>query len=368
MSVTPVEKGASAEAAANDAVPAAAAAAEGTTVQATDKSSDDAKAAADAAAISAAEGRRLYIGNLAYAASEADIKEFFSGYLVEAVTIPKNPRTDKAVGYAFVDLSTPTESERAIQELAGKEILERKVSVQIAHRPEAAAEKKEGEGAKRAKGSRGRNRSSRGRGRKTEGEGAVAAAAAAAAASLLAEGAAAPDGEHPAGEAAPNNSTPSKPREKRAPSQKRERGPPADGVPSKTKVMVANLPYDLDEDKLKELFAAYEPISTKIALRPIPRFMIKKLQARNEPRKGRGFGFVTLPSEELQQQAVAEMNGTQIEGREIAVKVAVDSPDKTDEALAAKAAAAAAATEDTAVWGDAAEAPVEAPAAEAPAS
>jgi RNA recognition motif-containing protein len=59
--------------------------------------------------------------------------------------------------------------------------------------------------------------------------------------------------------------------------------------------------------------------------------MIKKLQARGEPRKGRGFGFVTLASEELQQKAVDEMNGKEIEGREIAVKVAIDSPDKTDE-------------------------------------
>lgn len=58
--------------------------------------------------------------------------------------------------------------------------------------------------------------------------------------------------------------------------------------------------------------------------------MIKKLQARNEPRKGRGFGFVTLESEELQQKAVSEMNGKQIEGREIAVKVAIDSPGKED--------------------------------------
>lgn len=59
--------------------------------------------------------------------------------------------------------------------------------------------------------------------------------------------------------------------------------------------------------------------------------MIKKLQARGEARKGRGFGFVTLASEELQQKAVNEMNGKEIEGREIAVKVAIDSPDKTDE-------------------------------------
>lgn len=66
--------------------------------------------------------------------------------------------------------------------------------------------------------------------------------------------------------------------------------------------------------------------------------MVKKLQARNEPRKGRGFGFVTLSSEEQQQKAVSEMNGKEIEGREIAVKVAIDSPDKTDEDANAPAA------------------------------
>ncbi len=58
--------------------------------------------------------------------------------------------------------------------------------------------------------------------------------------------------------------------------------------------------------------------------------MVKKLAARNEPRKGRGFGFVTLASEDLQKKAVDEMNGKQIEGREIAVKVAIDSPGKED--------------------------------------
>jgi RNA recognition motif-containing protein len=95
--------------------------------------------------------------------------------------------------------------------------------------------------------------------------------------------------------------------------------------------MVANLPYDLKEDRLLEIFKDYSPSSAKIALRPIPRFMVKKLQARGEPRKGRGFGFVTLGSEELQQKACAEMNGKEIEGREIAVKVAIDSPGKEDD-------------------------------------
>jgi RNA recognition motif-containing protein len=313
------------------------------------KPADDKAAANEAASASAAEGRRLYIGNLAYATTEGELKDFFKSYLVESVSIPKNPRTDRPVGYAFVDLSTPSEADRAIEELSGKEILERKVSVQLARKPEAAAEKTEaanGEGSG-AEGSRRRaSGRGRGRGRGRSGRGArggraggdtddkVEGDAAAVDAPTETAPAAADDSEvQPLSDITNKNNTDSTEKNAKARPQRerRERGPPADGVPSKTKVMVANLPYDLTEEKLLELFKTYEPSSAKIALRPIPRFMIKKLQARGEARKGRGFGFVTLATEELQQKAVTEMNGKEIEGREIAVKVAIDSPDKTDE-------------------------------------
>ncbi|KAG4033163.1 hypothetical protein MFRU_005g01770 [Monilinia fructicola] len=301
----------------------------------------------EAVLASAAEGRRLYIGNLAYATTEGELQAFFKGYLIESTSIPKNPRTDRPVGYAFVDLSTPTEAERAISELSGKEILERKVSVQLARKPETndkaegAASGGEGqsggEGGRRRQSGRGRGRA-RGRGgrRGNASRGEETAADAPAATEVL-----------PLTETtnqATSETKEAKPQNTRAPRERRERGPPADGIPSKNKVMVANLPYDLHEDKLKELFASYEPTSAKIALRPIPRFMVKKLQARGEPRKGRGFGFVTLANEEQQQKAVAEMNGKEIEGREIAVKVAIDSPDKTDDDVNANAANATAET------------------------
>ncbi|PQE03581.1 RNA recognition domain-containing protein [Rutstroemia sp. NJR-2017a BVV2] len=289
----------------------------------------------EAVLASAAEGRRLYIGNLAYATTEGELQSFFKGYLIESTSIPKNPRTDRPVGYAFVDLSTPTEAERAISELSGKEILDRKVSVQLARKPESN-EKTEGasggEGQSGGEGTGRRRQSGRGRGR-ARGRGGRRGNAA----RSTEEGAAEPPATTeplPLTDTTNQASTETKdakPQTNRAPRERRERGPPADGIPSKTKVMVANLPYDLAEDKLKELFEAYEPVSAKIALRPIPRFMVKKLQARGEPRKGRGFGFVTLASEEQQQKAVAEMNGKEIEGREIAVKVAIDSPDKTDD-------------------------------------
>ncbi|KAJ5198896.1 Nucleotide-binding alpha-beta plait [Penicillium cf. griseofulvum] len=333
--------------------------------------------AADAAAASADEGRRLYIGNLAYATTEEELKEFFKTYTIETTSIPVNPRTNRPVGYAFVDIATAAEAAAAIQALSGKEILQRKVSVQLARKPEPA-EAKEGaasggegsEGRKRA-GGRGRGRGrARGRGGRTGRSRAVCAQSL----SLLEsahidtlkwmltlpkaqdgqEATTEAVGETPLAETTNDKDTASKTSETRAARPQKQRGPPEDGIPSKTKVMVANLPYDLTEDKLKEIFAAYEPVSAKVALRPIPRFMIKKLQARNERRKTRGFGFVNLASEELQAKAVSEMNGKDIDGRVIAVKVAIDSPGKEDEDINAVAE-----TEETAAPAAAAPAPAQ---------
>lgn len=88
--------------------------------------------------------------------------------------------------------------------------------------------------------------------------------------------------------------------------------------------------------QLLDMFKDYTPTSAKLALRPIPRFMVRKLQARGEPRKGRGFAFVTLGSEDLQQKAISEMNGRDCDGREISVKVAIDSPGKEDDDVGGK--------------------------------
>ena len=50
----------------------------------------------------------------------------------EHVTIPVNPRTCRPVGYAFVTVSTFDEADRAMSQLSGNELLQRKVSVQRA--------------------------------------------------------------------------------------------------------------------------------------------------------------------------------------------------------------------------------------------
>ncbi|THC95725.1 hypothetical protein EYZ11_004803 [Aspergillus tanneri] len=277
----------------------------------------------------------------------------------ESVSIPVNPRTNRPVGYAFVDLATAPEATAAIQELSGQEILKRKVSVQLARKPEPAEAKAEGaaSGGEGASGNEGRKRNggrTRGRGRGRGRGGRLGRGGR----SVQPQNGQATEPTNVPAQAAPlaeltnqndaaaaNTEAGKQAGKPRTPRAQKQRGPPEDGIPSKTKVMVANLPYDLTEDKLKEIFAGYQPVSAKIALRPIPRFMIKKLQARNERRKGRGFGFVTLGSEELQDKAVKEMNGKEIEGREIAVKVAIDSPGKEDDAVVADEKPQEAATE-----------------------
>lgn len=85
----------------------------------------------------------------------------------EAVSIPINPRTTRPVGYAFVDVSTSTEAERAITELKGKTILDRGISIQLARTPQEGktnGEAGEGKPARRESGrtkSRPRARGSR---------------------------------------------------------------------------------------------------------------------------------------------------------------------------------------------------------------
>ncbi|KAK3170618.1 hypothetical protein OEA41_002699 [Lepraria neglecta] len=80
------------------------------------------------------EGRRLYVGNLAYVTTEENLREFFVGFSIETALIPVNPHTSRPVGYGFVEVATSVDADRAISELSGKFLLERKISVQRARK------------------------------------------------------------------------------------------------------------------------------------------------------------------------------------------------------------------------------------------
>lgn len=86
------------------------------------------------------------------------------------------------------------------------------------------------------------------------------------------------------------------------------------GEPSKTLLFVANLPFTLDDEGLEKVFtdAGVQVATARIVKR---KFGIKR---------SKGFGFVDTISETEQQKGLAT-DGTEVEGRAIAVKVALNS-------------------------------------------
>ncbi|KAL8707595.1 MAG: hypothetical protein Q9225_007729 [Loekoesia sp. 1 TL-2023] len=90
------------------------------------------------------EGRRLYVGNVAYATTEAVLADVFEGFSVDAIELPVNPRTSRPTGYAFVDLSSSDEVSRAVQLVNGRLVDGRKISVQLAKRSDGKKASKPG--------------------------------------------------------------------------------------------------------------------------------------------------------------------------------------------------------------------------------
>lgn len=78
----------------------------------------------------------------------------------------------------------------------------------------------------------------------------------------------------------------------------------------KNKLYVGNLPYSMNDDGLKELFAAAgEVVEAKV--------IVDKFSGRSK-----GFGFVTMKDDETAAKAVKEMNDKDIEGRKLRVDIA----------------------------------------------
>ena len=73
---------------------------------------------------------KLYIGNLAYQTTEGDLKDLFSqvGNVVSCELI-LDRYTSKSRGFAFVQMSTDEEAQKAISELNGKDVDGRALTV-----------------------------------------------------------------------------------------------------------------------------------------------------------------------------------------------------------------------------------------------
>jgi RNA recognition motif-containing protein len=75
-------------------------------------------------------------------------------------------------------------------------------------------------------------------------------------------------------------------------------------------IFVGSLPFKLKEEDLKRLFEAYGEVSS-----------VKLINDR-ETGRSKGFGFVEMPDDESAQQAIEGLNGSEVEGRTIAVSQA----------------------------------------------
>ena len=63
-------------------------------------------------------GRRLYVGNLPYETGEAELQELFArAGTIDNVKVVRDMATGRARGFAFVEMSTDAEAQKAITEL-----------------------------------------------------------------------------------------------------------------------------------------------------------------------------------------------------------------------------------------------------------
>ena len=83
-------------------------------------------------------GRKLYVGNFPYETGEAELQGLFArAGTVETVTVMRDMATGRARGFAFVEMSSDDEAQKAIAELNEYQLGGRSLSVNEA-RPKPA--------------------------------------------------------------------------------------------------------------------------------------------------------------------------------------------------------------------------------------
>ncbi len=77
-------------------------------------------------------------------------------------------------------------------------------------------------------------------------------------------------------------------------------------------IFVGGLPFKVDEDELRRLFEKYGAISSA------------KLIVDRQSGRSKGYGFVEFEDEEAGRLAIAELDGTELYGRTIGVRISED--------------------------------------------
>ena len=76
---------------------------------------------------------KLYVGNLAYSTTEADLQTLFAqAGAVKSVALIKDRDSGRSKGFAFVEMETQADMQNAISMFNGKDLQGRDLSVSIA--------------------------------------------------------------------------------------------------------------------------------------------------------------------------------------------------------------------------------------------
>ncbi|RDX53130.1 RNA-binding domain-containing protein [Polyporus arcularius HHB13444] len=285
--------------------------------------------AAQEAVVEETPGFKVFAGNLAYTTTDEGLKTFFEPVQSEVLSAQVIMRGgNRSAGYGFVSFTTAEAAQKAVELLDKKELDGRTVIVEVAKPADQKDNEKKQRRVKKRTGRRG-SKSVPGEVSEAEANGDASTDAAKGDAS---GDAAKPkkkkkarkpkrkssDGEAPAegasaaeGDAAKKP----KPRKARTPRPPRPAGEDPLGEPSKTVLFVANLGFNIDDAGLAALFteAGINVKSARIVRR-----------RWGKPRKSKGYGFVDVGDEAEQKKALEALQGKEVGGRAIAVKIAVN--------------------------------------------
>ncbi|HNL79656.1 MAG TPA: RNA-binding protein [Agitococcus sp.] len=92
-------------------------------------------------------GNKLYVGNLSYGVSNADLEQAFSAHgAVRSAMVVMDRETGRSKGFGFVEMGTDQEAQTAISALHGKEMAGRTLTVNEARPKEEGARREGGRG------------------------------------------------------------------------------------------------------------------------------------------------------------------------------------------------------------------------------
>eukprot|EP00545_Synedropsis_sp_CCMP1620_P000452 CAMPEP_0119008136 /NCGR_PEP_ID=MMETSP1176-20130426/3483_1 /TAXON_ID=265551 /ORGANISM="Synedropsis recta cf, Strain CCMP1620" /LENGTH=545 /DNA_ID=CAMNT_0006960409 /DNA_START=32 /DNA_END=1666 /DNA_ORIENTATION=+ len=172
----------------------------------------------------------IYASNIPFEVDDKDLKAFFEECgTVKDLSVPRRKETNDSRGFAFVDMASMEEVEKAVAALNGKDFGGRAMNARVSLPKEQLPK---GEGAKPPRRNRG------------------------------------PDGP---------------------------------------KIYIGNLPYGIDEAELTKFIAEHGEVANVYL-------------ARDDDGKDRGFGFVTMASEEAVEAAIAGVDGSFFQGRRLAAR------------------------------------------------